>query len=284
MQLSHLLAAYRSDCLGQAATTAAQRTSFHKRVLADFGDMPLDTMTSERIRAWRTYLLEECEFTPCTIYRYLAALTAAFAFGVRCGYLQHNPATGIRRPPLGEGRVRYLTADERPRLLAACQASRNPLLAAVVVLALATGGRKEEIRTLPWSAVDVEMGVIRFLKTKTHRARAVPLVGEAQMLLAGLWQERRGACPWVFPTWSGRGPTPIESPWQTAKKRAGLTDFHFHDLRHSYASYLAMSGSSLRDIAELLGHTTMNQSMRYAHLLPSHTRERVEVMAQKFLG
>jgi Phage integrase family len=89
--------------------------------------------------------------------------------------------------------------------------------------------------------------------------------------------------PWVFPCPDGRYPTEIESPWRTARAQAGLVDFHSHDLQHTYASYLAMSGASLRDIADLLGHKNIQQTLIYTHLMPSHTQDIVQRMSKKFL-
>src|SRR5262249_51780504 len=154
--------------------------------------------------------------------------------------------------------------------------SRNPLLYAVVVVALGTGGRKNEVRRLRWEQVDLPGEQVRFIKTKTHRARAVPVVGEPLTILHQLAQQRRTDVPWVFPSWRGKEPVAIDSAWETARNHAQLEDFHFHDLRHTFASYLAMSGASLRDIAEVLGHVNLQMTLRYTHLMPSHTRGVVE--------
>jgi integrase len=87
----------------------------------------------------------------------------------------------------------------------------------------------------------------------------------------------------VFPCRTGLKPVYIEQAWQAARHASGIHNFHFHDLRHTYASYMAMSGASLRDIAELLGHKDIQQTMVYAHLLPSHTTSVVERMMRQFL-
>jgi integrase len=129
--------------------------------------------------------------------------------------------------------------------------------------------------------VDVE--VIRFLTTKTRLARTVPLVGEALTLLRDMAARRRGHGPWVFPATHGRHPVWIEVAWRAARRASGITDYHFHDLRHTYASYLAMSGASLQDIAALLGHQKLQQTLRYIHLMPQHTRGIVAHMAEQFL-
>ena len=76
----------------------------------------------------------------------------------------------------------------------------------------------------------------------------------------------------------------LDKPWREARAEAGLEDFRFHDLRHSAASYLAMSGASLMDIAAILGHKTLAMVKRYSHLSEQHTTAAVDRMAEKFLG
>lgn len=279
--LSDLLASYHADGLDLAPSTQTARAYFSRQLLTTFGNVPLDTLTPDRLRQWRVELTPR--YKPGTVRKYLVRLRAILRYAQRCGWLDADPFATIRLPGQGEPRVRYLTPDERVRLLAACRVSRNPLLYAVVVVALGTGGRKDEVRCLQWPAVDLEMRVVRFVKTKTHRARAVPLVGECFDVVGQLWQERRVGVPWVFPTWKGEKPVAITSPWETARALAGLTDVRFHDLRHTFASYVAMSGGSLREIADLLGHANIHMTMRYAHLLPAHTRGVVERMAAQWL-
>src|SRR5262249_13390281 len=96
-------------------------------------------------------------------------------------------------------------------------------------------------------------------------------------------QAQHGAHIWVFPRADGHKPVLIDYAWRRACARAGLVDFHFHDLRHTSASYLAMSGASIRDIAEILGHTRLKQTMKYIHLMEPHTRGVLERMAHMFL-
>jgi integrase len=282
--LGELLAAYQRECL--ASKTRATQYNYHRfalGVVRELGDLPLDAVTPEVVRTWKLALLEHHK--PGTVHTYMKRLDRALRLGAReYGWLATNPMDRVSKPSPGRGRVRFLSADERTRLLAACRTSRNPHLYALVTVALGTGGRRDEVRTLQWPQVDFATGVVRFLKTKTDVARAAPILGEALTVLQDLAQQRRSAVPWVFPTWDGQRPTPMESPWQTARDRAGLEDFHFHDLRHTFASYMAMSGASLRDIADALGHTNIQMTMIYAHLLPSHTRGVIERMTQQFLS
>lgn len=275
--LAELCTAYLADTrLNHDASTHYQQTLFFAAVCRDLGPLALDAVTPDVLRAWKGRL--GVRHKPATVYRYMMFLGAAFRFGVECGWLLEDPMRRIRKPSPGRGHVRFLTTAERQRLLLACRMSRQALLYPLVVLALATGGRKEELRGLKWVEVDFAQGVVRFLKTKTHEPRAVPLVGEARTLLEHLAQRRRASEVYVFPRPDGQAPVDMESAWRTARTLADLEGFRFHDLRHTFASYCAMSGASLRDIASILGHAKIQQTMIYSHLLESHTKGIVEQM------
>lgn len=275
--LADLTDAYLADTLlNHEPSTHRQQTLFFAAVLRDLGPLALPDVTPDVLRAWKGRL--SARHKPATVYRYMMFLGAAMRYGVECGWLLEDPLRRIRKPSPGRGHVRFLTTPERQRLLLACRMSRQALLYPVVVLALATGGRKEELRMLCWPEVDFGQGVVRFLKTKTHEPRGVPLVGEARTLLEQLAQRRRLSDVYVFARPDGRQPVEIESAWRTARTLAQIASFRFHDLRHTFASYCAMSGASLRDIAELLGHAKIQQTMRYSHILDSHSNGVVEQM------
>lgn len=106
--------------------------------------------------------------------------------------------------------------------------------------------------------------------TKNGDRRALALVGYALELM----QEHaaRSTSKWVFPGPHTSEPLSIRTTWQTAVKRAGLEDFRFHDLQHTAASYLAMNGASLAEIAEILGHRSLEMARRYTHMSQAHTR------------
>lgn len=275
--LANLCDAYLADTLlNHEPSTHYQQTLFFATVLRDLGPLSLAAVTPDVLRAWKGRL--SLRHKPATVYRYMMFLGAALRYGVECGWLLEDPMRRIRKPSPGRGHVRFLTTVERQRLLVACRLSRQALLYPLVVLALATGGRKEELRQLQWGEVDFTQGVVRFLKTKTHEPRSVPLMGEARTILEQLAQRRRPSDVWVFARPDGRKPVEVESAWRTARTLAHLEDVRLHDLRHSYASYLAMSGASLRTIADLLGHAKIQQTMIYTHMLESHTKEAVDTM------
>ncbi len=209
---------------------------------------------------------------PATVNGYLATLRHAFTLAVtEWQWLEDSPVRRVRRLGEPRGRVRFLSEEERTHLLHACQTSHNRLLYPVVVLALATGARKMELLRLTWADVDLTRARITLHHTKNRERRVLPLAGLALEEVQKLAKVRRLDTPLLFPRADGRQPIDIRYAWAQALQEAGITDFRFHDLRHSAASYLAMSGASLAEIAEILGHKTLQMVKRYVHLSEAHT-------------
>jgi integrase len=220
-----------------------------------------------------------------TVRRYLAALSHAFTIAVReWGWLDDSPMRKVSKPKEPHGRIRFLSDEERLRLLNACKVSGNPYLYTVVVLTLSTGARRGELLHLTWSDVDLKRRILTFRETKNGETRAVPLTGYALAIFTQHATIRRLDTTLVFPDITGTRPLGIRDAWENAVKRAGITDFHFHDLRHMFASYLAMNGATLAEIAEALGHKTLSMVKRYAHLSEAHTAGVVARMNQAIFG
>mgnify|MGYP002700364013 FL=1 len=217
---------------------------------------------------------------PATVVRYLAALSHAFT--VACNeweWLSDNPMRKVRRPKEPRGRVRFLDENERKRLLAACKASECKQLYPVVVLALSTGMRQMEVMSLSWADVDLKRGYIILHETKNGERRSVPLVSHARELIEAMSKVRRLDTNLLFYSEAKvTVPVFIRSHWGKALKAAEIEDFKFHDLRHTAASYLAMNGASLAEIADILGHKTLQMVKRYAHLSEQHTSKVLESM------
>lgn len=208
-------------------------------------------------------------------------------------WINQNPVNNIKKYKESRGRVRYLSDDERTALLSACQDSENPFLHTIVVLALSTGARKMEIVGLEWSEVNFERNVIILDETKNGERRVLPIQGLARELLLKRYQDRLLGCEYAFPSSKvERGPSgafiyqpiDIRTAWENALIKAGVKDFRFHDLRHSAASYLAMNGATLAEIAEVLGHKTLQMVKRYAHLSEAHTSQVVASMNERIFG
>ena len=226
---------------------------------------------------------KESPRSAATVNRYMAVLSHCFTMALKeWGWLDDNPVRKVTKPQEPRGRVRFLSDTERAALLAACRKSRNPCLYDVVMLALSTGMRRGEVMGLTWDAVDFQRRMITLEHTKNKERRGVPLVGPVYDAMQERSRIRRIDSPYVFPApfRYAKEPKPIDiqSAWRVAVKRAGLQDFRFHDLRHSAASYLAMNGASLAEIAAVLGHKTLAMVQRYAHLSDAHTSKVVERM------
>jgi integrase len=214
-----------------------------------------------------------------TLNRYLSALsTVLTATQDEYGWIVRNPGDKVRRFSDSKSRERFLSDAERDTLLAQCDKSDWAPRAMIVRFALATGARKAEILGLLWSSVDLDRRTARFLDTKNGESRTVPLAAPATRLLKE-WKRDRMPVGKVFPYSSAQ----VHKFWRIAVVDAKLKDFRFHDLRHSAASYLAMSGASLMDIAAILGHKTLAMVKRYSHLSEQYTTAAIDRMAEKFL-
>jgi len=294
--LSQLVDRYCEETLPRKPKTAI----FQKRQLNwwknQLGALRLSEVTPSVIVGCREKLrkagLSGRPCSPSTVNRYLSALSHAFSIACReWEWIEDSPMKRVSKFKEPRGRVRFLSDDERKRLLKACEQT-NWLLYLAVVLALSTGMRRGEIMNLRWGDVDLQAGQITLHDTKNGERRAVPLTGLAEQLLFG-YAQRAGdvqEADLLFPGHrrAGRGeqrkPVDFRQPWEQALEAAQIKDFRFHDLRHSAASYLAMNGASMTDIAEVLGHKTLQMVKRYSHLSEAHTKQVVASMNEKIFA
>ncbi|PIS01133.1 MAG: integrase [Chlamydiae bacterium CG10_big_fil_rev_8_21_14_0_10_35_9] len=224
--------------------------------------------------------------SPATLNRYRSSLSCVFHAACNdWGMIAESPLSKVRKRKEPRGRVRFLDQNEKERLLDACYKSGSHRLYLIVVLALATGMRKGEILNLKWEDVDLLKGKAILHETKNGERRIVLITGHALSLLRDHAKREHIFCsPYIFPSTFGTRVINIRSSWEYAVKLAMLSDFHFHDLRHTFASYLAMNGATLAEIAEALGHKTLAMVKRYAHLTEEHTRSVIEKMNEKMFG
>jgi integrase len=223
--------------------------------------------------------------SPATVVRYLAALSHVYTVAVNeWGWLENNPIRKVKKPKESRGRVRYLSDEERTKLLGECKRSKNGFLYPVVVLAISTGMRCGEIMNLTWSDVDLQRHCIILQETKNGERRNIPLVGHALVIMKEFNKVRRLGTNYIFPGNDHKKPACLRRSWVAALNNAGIKDFRFHDLRHSAASYLAMNGATLSEIAEVLGHKTLAMVKRYAHISEQHTSKVVASMNEKIFG
>ena len=246
------------------------------------GEYRLAATGTELISEQRSELLESGRANS-TVNRYLAALSHAFSTAREWRWISMNPCEGMRLAE-PEGRTRFLDQDERERLLEACRQSEQVLLFPIVLLALSIGMRRGEILNLTWADVDLKHRTIRLTRTKNGDRRLLPLVGRAFDVVEQLAKVRRINCQLLFPGLVPGSPVNFKKAWKTALTRARVENFRFHDLRHSAASELAMSGATPSEIAAVLGHRTLAMVKRYAHIADAHTAKVVERMNTAIFG
>ncbi|MEN9846995.1 MAG: site specific recombinase [Pseudomonadota bacterium] len=226
-----------------------------------------------------------------TLNSYLETFSACLSHAVAEELLDENPVLKIRRRPLDNARERVLSSDELRRLLDAASQSSNRYLKTAILMSLSTGGRRGEVMGLTWSDVSLETGEVRFRLTKSGKRRVVVLGSSALQALREHSKLRSLTSPLIFPPLKVRRMGTKHVPWEDLKapfyracKQAGISDFRWHDLRHSAASFLIMSGATIEEAMKVLGHQSAAMSWRYAHLDTRRNAELASRVDDNFLA
>ncbi|WP_295449106.1 site-specific integrase [uncultured Thiodictyon sp.] len=221
---------------------------------------------------------------PGTINREIGLLSSALNYARReWDWAIPNPAAGrqLREP---EGRVRWLSKEDATRLIQSAEAEpKAGHLADFIRLALHTGCRRDELLRLEWSRVNLDsrLLLLEAQHTKAARRRSVPLNATACRALASRIAFRLAHCPgspWVFAHEDGSRIAACRRSFMSACRRAEITDFRIHDLRHTCAAWLVSGGVPLTEVRDLLGHSTIGMTERYAHLAPERVRAAVAIL------
>jgi len=214
------------------------------------------------------------EVAPATVNRELAALKHLFNLALRAQKSTGtNPVKEVKFMQENNQRTRTLLPEEEDLLLESA-AAVSPYLRSLILLALHTGARLGEILNLRWKDVDPVKNLLTFVKTKNGYSRSVPLNRKAQEVIEEL-RKRNADKEYLFP-----GATVPSIEWHFKKSRtmAGIMDFRFHDLRHTFATRLAGLGADPFVLKELLGHRTMAMTARYINPLGETKRRAVEML------
>lgn len=228
-------------------------------------------------------LRDEHGWAPATVNRTKSLISLAYRLAVQNGDVEANPARLVRQLAVDNAVVRFLSAEEERRLREVITAD-CPQHMPELDLALHTGMRASEQYGLAWEQVDLERRQIALYRTKNGRARYIRLNSIAYAALLELRRNSSGSGPvFINAVTPGRyrgKPRQTARNWfEAAVKRAGVPEFTWHCLRHTFASRLIMKGVDIRTVADLLGHRTLAMTMRYAHLAPEHNLEAVERLA-----
>jgi len=267
-------------------------------------DKKLDEITVEDLDKWRTRRLADNK-AASTVNRQINALRSVFALAEKWGRVEVNPLKGfgkLKEP--SKGRVRYLSESEEKRLRASLR-DRDALkrekrksnnrdlkirggvllddysgskyvdyLEPSVLLSMNTGLRRGELMQLTWKDVSRSSIHVRAEVTKSGSERHIPLNKEAREIVSRWRKQSKGEMlmPIKF----------MQKAWERILKiDSKIDDFRWHDLRHHFASMLVMNGVPLNTVRELLGHSNIDMTIRYAHLAPEHLAEAVELIGER---
>jgi integrase len=186
-----------------------------------------------------------------------------------------NPTVSIQIAPDAH-RERFLTAEETGRLLRSIAEDENRLAADAILLLLLTGARRNEITHAMWENIDWRRNTLLVPRSKSGKPRKITLSSQAVVALTAI--KKVPGSPYIFPSpETGLPPRSLFYPWRRIRNRAGLQDVRLHDLRHSFASFLVNEGVSIYVVQELLGHTQLRTTQRYAHLSRQTLQDAVQV-------
>ena len=215
------------------------------------------------------------KLAPATINKEVMCLRTMYNKAIQWGRLKENPTKTVQMFKVNNQLVRFLTQPEVESLLAVCR----PYMRDIVTFAINTGLRRGEILGLQWEDVDLERNIIHVRNTKNGEDRKLPINSTVQALLQSL-KKPSGR---VFLTPGGRAVEDVDKGFKAALQKAKITKpFRFHDLRHTFASHLVMAGVDIMTVRDLLGHKSLEMTLRYAHLSPNHKSAAVERLEKAY--
>lgn len=245
-----------------------------KRLLPFFGHLALSEITTELVSEYRSRRLQEVK--PATVYQELSLMRRMFNVARReWKWVKENPVADLSfSVGNSNARDRWLTLEEERRLLECAEGPKwlRPLL----VVALHTGMRKGEILGLRWQDIDFGRKILTVQKSKNGQKRGIPMSEALTETLMKQRQETRviDISGRVFPI----ADRSLRAAYAKALKKAGIEDFTFHDLRHTFATRLVQAGVDLYRVQRLLGHKSIIMTMRYSHHYPESLRSSIEVL------
>jgi integrase len=232
------------------------------------GDKLIGKIYKSDIKSALKILLEEGKANT-TYNRFKSAISAVFEFYKDEHDLDHNPARQVKQLKEGRGIERFATEDELSKLLASCKESVWERLYLLVLMAVSTGARRSELINLKWSDVNIKTQTAILHDTKNGESRVLTLTDD---LIGELSNYREVGSGWLFPRRMDftKSFYNFDKYWYQALKLAGITNFRFHDLRHTTGSWLAMQGLPTTVIRDILGHKTIVTTQRYVHHSTQH--------------
>jgi integrase len=254
------------------------RQRYHNHLKEYLENVPLAALSPAKLEEVKEFLFRK-GLAPATVKHCLVivrhAINQAISWGMWSG---DNPVTKIKLPQVQNKRERFLTYAEAQRLIAEL-GKRSVIAQRMAIVSLETGLRAGEIRSMRWQDIDFNARTIN-VRGKGGYDRQVHLTEAVQSVLEN---QPRGQSGYVFESRHGTKVREISRTFHWTVQDIGLNDgvtdrkqiVSFHTLRHTFASWLALEGTPILTIKELMGHKSIEMTMRYAHLCPDHKREAV---------
>ena len=237
-----------------------------------FGEStPAQKILPQDIERFKEWLRVNKNLKNASINRYLEIMSKAFNLGIDNGLLTFNPLTKVKKLLEDNYKVRFLTNEEETRLYKALPQYLEP----IVTTALQTGMRKSEILNLKWKNIDFEYGFIELLETKSGKSRKIPISDKLFNILNN--QSKDTEYVFINPA-TGMPYVDIKKSFTAAIKKANISNFRFHDLRHTVATRLVEKGVDLLVVMELLGHSKIETTMRYSHPTPKRKTDAIAIL------
>ena len=241
---------------------------------AHFGDVLIKELIQQKIEAFLNDLIEQGGLGSSGRNRHLTMLKAFFNKGIQWGLLHENPCRSISKLREPGPRTRFLDQEETQRLLEPTSTQFRPVL----VTALHSGMRRGEILNLQWPDVDMKNRIITVQDSKSGKKRMIPIDDTLYETLKGLTSRFKKGYVFPSPKFPDKPCYDFKRQFRNAVKAAQIENFRFHDLRHTFASHLVMNGVDIKSVQELLGHATLNMTMRYSHLAPDHRLRAIKTL------
>ena len=283
------------------------------RAFKSFLNVPIDKISIAKLEEWRTQQRRERGKKASSINREVTALKASINWAVRMELIKENPMGKLKPLPEHDSKtiVRYLSTEERVRIMAALDEREKKMrqerqchnewlkerhfeelptyghftdhLKPMILLSLSTGIRQGTLFGLEWRDVNFQKRLLTLRSEieKTEKTRYMPLNDTAHNVLSK-WKEQSGKIvlgALIFPSpKTGKKIDTCRTSWANLLKRAKIENFRWHDMRHDFASQLVMEGVDLNTVRDLMGHTDIKMTLRYAHLAPENRLQAVKVL------
>lgn len=218
-------------------------------------------------------------YKPQTVNHFLILLGRIFEMAIDAGLVAINPVRRVKKRTCDNRRTKFLSREEVAALIAACTGKRA-YLANIIRMAVNTGMRRGEILGLKWADVDLGTRTIYIRQSKTGKPRTIPINSELFEVLARVKATAEKNESVFFNARTKKPLRDIHESFKTACRLIGLNGVNFHDLRHTAPSWLAEAGVDAFTIANILGHASIQTSLRYTHASDARKREAVEILSR----